>query len=45
MVEEETDPILVVEYDSFYFKLLEAEKLGFNIVPCELLKLKHYKDE
>jgi len=45
VVSEETDPILVVEYDSFYFKLLEAEKLGFNIVPCELLKLKHYKDE
>ena len=45
VVLEETDPILVVEYDSFYFKLLEAEKLGFNIVPCELLKLKHYKDE
>lgn len=44
-VVEEVDPILVVEYDSFYFKLLEAEKLGFNIVPCELLKLKHYKDE
>lgn len=45
VVSEETDPILVVEYDSFYFKLLEAEKLGFNIVPCELLKLKHYKSE
>lgn len=45
VVSEETDPILVVEYDSFYFKLLEAEKLGFNIVPCELLKLKHYKNE
>lgn len=45
VVLEEINPILVVEYDSFYFKLLEAEKLGFNIVPCELLKLKHYKDE
>ena len=50
-VVEEIDPILVIDhnnyqvYDSFYFRLLEADRLGFNIVPCELLELKCYKDE
>ena len=50
-VVEEIDPILVIDhnnyqvYDSFYFRLLEADRLGFNIVPCELLELKYYKDE
>lgn len=50
-VVEEIDPILVIDhnnyqvYDSFYFRLLEADRLGFNIVPCELLKLKCNKDE
>lgn len=50
-VVEEIDPILVIDhnnyqvYDSFYFRLLEADRLGFNIVPCELLELKYYEDE
>lgn len=50
-VVEEVDPILVIDhnnyqvYDSFYFRLLEADRLGFNIVPCELLELKCNKDE
>lgn len=50
-VVEEIDPILVIDHnnyqvhDSFYFRLLEADRLGFNIVPCELLELKYYKDE
>lgn len=50
-VVKEIDPILVIDhnnyqvYDSFYFRLLEADRLGFNIVPCELLELKYYEDE
>lgn len=50
-VVEEVDPILVISnndyeaHDSFYFRLLEAGKLGFSIVPCEVLGLKYYQNE
>ena len=51
VVSEETDPILAISnndyeaHDSFYFRLLEAGKLGFSIVPCEVLGLKYYQNE
>lgn len=50
-VVEEVDPILAISnndyeaHDSFYFRLLEAGKLGFSIVPCEVLGLKYYQNE
>lgn len=50
-VVEEVDPILAISnndyeaHDSFYFRLLEAGKLGFSIVPCEVLGLKYYQKE
>ncbi len=43
---EEVDPILAISnndyeaHDSFYFRLLEAGKLGFSIVPCESIRFK-----
>lgn len=50
-VVEEVDPILAISnndyeaHDSFYFRLLEAGKLGFSIVSCEVLGLKYYQNE